>query len=345
MPLAVGDPAPWFTAPTASSPEFVFDSSAGRYVLMLFPPHEPEGRAVALKALAAHQALFDDRQASAFVVVRDPEALQGLKDMRGLRWLLDPDGAIAARFLADRPHWLLLDPTLRSMGGAPMEETQQVLELVRRLGPPERHAGAPLHAPVLIAPRILEPELCRALIELHEGDGGAFTGVMRDAGDRTVYVMDELKRRRDVVVRDPGLVEALRTRLERRLFPLIERALGFKATHIERYLVSCYDEADGGVFRPHRDNTTLGTAHRAFACSINLNDGFEGGDLRFPEFGPATYRPPVGGVCVFACGLMHEALPVTEGRRYAFVPFLFDDAGAEIRAAYEARTAGTEAPS
>ena len=58
----------------------------------------------------------------------------------------------------------------------------------------------PLHAPVLIAPRVFEPELCARLIALHEADGGHFTGVMRDAGERTVAVMDELKKRRDVLV-------------------------------------------------------------------------------------------------------------------------------------------------
>ena len=38
MPLYIGDPAPWFTAPTPSNPEFMFDTVAGRYVLLLFVP-------------------------------------------------------------------------------------------------------------------------------------------------------------------------------------------------------------------------------------------------------------------------------------------------------------------
>ena len=147
---------------------------------------------------------------------------------------------------------------------------------------------------------------------------GTFTGVMRDSGARTVMVMDELKRRRDVLVEDQALQGLLRDRLERRLFPLIARGLGFGVTHIERYVVSCYDADDGAVFHAHRDSTTQGTAHRRFACSINLNDGFEGGDLRFPEYGPRTYRPPPGGATVFSCAMLHEATRVTRGRRYAF---------------------------
>ena len=45
---------------------------------------------------------------------------------------------------------------------------------------------------------------------------------------------------------------------------------------------------------------------------------------------------------VFACGLMHEALKVTKGRRYAFLPFFDDEAGAEVLAAYQARVAASE---
>jgi predicted 2-oxoglutarate/Fe(II)-dependent dioxygenase YbiX len=88
------------------------------------------------------------------------------------------------------------------------------------------------------------------------------------------------------------------------------------------------------MFRPHRDNTTKGTAHRRFACTINLNaEDYDGGNLRFPEFGPNEYRAPTGGAVVFSCSLLHEARPVTRGRRYAFLPFFYDDAGARIREA------------
>ena len=72
---------------------------------------------------------------------------------------------------------------------------------------------------------------------------------------------------------------------------------------------------------------------RKFACSINLNaEEFEGGDLRFPEFGSRTYRPPTGGAVIFSCSLLHEATPVTRGRRYAFLPFFYDEAGQIVRA-------------
>ena len=342
MPLKPGEPAPWFRGATPSNPEFTFDSVAGRYVLLAFLPREDAARHEALKALAAHRAMFDDARLSAFAVVREPQTAASARDMVGLRWVLDLDGAVTAEFEpdgAEPPAWMLLDPTLRLLRSFELSEADALFAWLAALPAPAGHAGAPTPAPVLIAPRIFEPELCLRLIALHDAAARQFTGVMRDRGDRTDYVMDELKSRRDALVEDPALQAEIRERLETRLFPLIDRAFSFGVTRIERYLVSCYAAEDGGVFHAHRDNTTYGTAHRKFAASINLNDDFEGGDLRFAEFGPATYRPPLGGACVFACGLLHEATRVAAGRRYAFLPFFYDEAGEATLAAYRARTA------
>lgn len=126
----------------------------------------------------------------------------------------------------------------------------------------------------------------------------------------------------------------IQARLQRRLVPQIAKAFQFHATRIERYIVARYDAAEGGHFQAHRDNNTKGTAHRRFAVTINLNaDDYEGGDLAFPEFGPQTWRAPTGGAVVFSCSLLHEAKAVTRGTRYCFLPFLYDEAAAEIREA------------
>ena len=45
------------------------------------------------------------------------------------------------------------------------------------------------------------------------------------------------------------------------------------------------------------------------------------------------FRSPTGGAVVFSCSLLHEATPVTKGRRFVFVPFLYDEAGARVREA------------
>lgn len=343
MPFTPGDAAPWFKAPTLSTPEFLFDTAAGRYVLLLFPPSDAEAKAAALRHLVTHRPLFDDRRASVFVVLRDPDSVRGAADMRGVRWFLDADGAVSRLYgaLADdgseRAFWLALDPTLRVLWESPAQDADAVFRRLWALPPPDEHADVATPAPVLIAPRVFEPELCRDLIARLDTQGSQFSGVMRDHGDVTLAVMDELKKRRDLLIEDPALQAAIRQRFEQRLFPLIQRALGFDVTHVERYLITCYDAADGGVFHAHRDNYTFQTAHRKFACSIVLGNEFEGGALRFPEFGSQGYRPPAGAAAVFACGLLHEVTRVTAGRRYAFVPFFFDEAGAAIRAAYERR--------
>jgi predicted 2-oxoglutarate/Fe(II)-dependent dioxygenase YbiX len=113
---------------------------------------------------------------------------------------------------------------------------------------------------------------------------------------------------------------------------MIHRVFQFQVTRVERLLVACYEAESGGHFRAHRDNTGKGVAYRRFAVTINLNaEEYEGGDLCFPEFGSRTYRAPTGGAIVFSCALLHQAMPVTAGRRFAFLPFLYDDAAARLR--------------
>ncbi len=105
---------------------------------------------------------------------------------------------------------------------------------------------------------------------------------------------------------------------------------------MERYIVCCYSAEEAGHFRAHRDNTTAGTAHRRFAVTVNLNHDFDGGEISFPEFGPRSYKPPVGAALVFSCSMLHQVSPVTRGERFAFLPFLYDEAAAKLR---EANTA------
>ena len=118
----------------------------------------------------------------------------------------------------------------------------------------------------------------------------------------------------------PEVRELVRSHIVRRVVPEIERYFQFPATRMDRYVIACYDSAVGGHFHRHRDNVNAGARHRRFALSINLNSGFEGGDLVFPEFGRRTYRPPEGGALLFSCGALHQVTPVTAGRRYAFSP-------------------------
>jgi predicted 2-oxoglutarate/Fe(II)-dependent dioxygenase YbiX len=177
----------------------------------------------------------------------------------------------------------------------------------------------------LLIEHAADPDLCASLVEhWHKGDKLA-DSVASASGASTADA--ECKRRYDVPVDDKRLFTVLRDGLVRRVLPSILQAFQTRIVQIELPRVGCYDAANGGWFRPHRDNTTPFTAHRQFALSLNLNPPheYEGGEVRFPEFGRQLYRPPAGGALVFSCSLLHEAMPVRRGRRFGAFTFLHDE--------------------
>ncbi len=346
QPLRPGEAAPHWIAATDANPRFAFSSLAGRYVLLGFVGSAAQPMAQeALAALHGTPALRDIDHACALLISVDPADRAEARIPQAppaYRAVWDMDGAVSRAFgvahngeggLRYQPCWMLLDPQLRLIEMVALNALPALLARMAALPPPGLHAGVPVPAPVLVLPRVFEPELCRALIAEYDRQGGEASGFMREVDGRTVAVHDRNhKVRRDAMLEDGPLKQATQNRIVRRLVPEIARSFQFQATRMERYLVACYDAQEGGHFAAHRDNTTKGTAHRRFAVTINLNaEDFEGGDLRFAEFGPTQYRAPTGGAVVFSCSLLHQALPVTKGRRYAFLPFLYDDAAAKIR--------------
>lgn len=337
--LLPADPAPSFSAVTRTNPRYVFDTAAGRYLLLALVADGDDTFVEAVERVLVQQGpLFDGDALAFFGLTRDPDRWNRTQDrLPGVRWMLDQPGeAFAALGAADAPAWsgwILMDPSFRVLTILPAAETERLSEILPNLPSPAAHAGVELFAPVLVVPRVFEIELCQVLIGAYEAHGGEASGFMREVDGRTVEIRDpHYKVRRDLILPSGELRDAVRTRIQRRLLPQIAKAFQFTTTRMERDLIACYDAADQGFFRAHRDNTTKGTAHRRFAVTINLNPGdYEGGDLRFPEFGPRTYRAPTGGAVVFSCSLLHEAMPVTKGKRYAFLPFLYDEAGAQVR--------------
>jgi predicted 2-oxoglutarate/Fe(II)-dependent dioxygenase YbiX/peroxiredoxin len=348
-----GDPAPGFIQRTPVNPRYSFDSAAGRYLVLCFlgSGGDPQAQ-VAFAAALARRDLFDDTRASFFAVSQDPkdETMGAIGNrLPGIRVFWDFDLVVARRYgalAADAPpgtawqdiarSWVVIDPMMRIIARLPFQpdgsDRAQVLALLDALPPPDLHAGFAVPAPVLILPRIFEPELCRHLISLYEAEGGTESGFMRQVNGRTVGVMDPgFKVRRDVLLSDKDLIAAIQARFTRRVVPEIAKVHQFHVTRMERYIVSCYANEEGGHFSAHRDNTTAGTAHRRFAVSVNLNEDFEGGEVSFPEYGPRAFKAPPGGAVVFSCSLLHRVSRVTRGRRYAFLPFLYDDAAARIR--------------
>jgi predicted 2-oxoglutarate/Fe(II)-dependent dioxygenase YbiX len=214
---------------------------------------------------------------------------------------------------------------------------EAVFNFVRRLPPPALFAGYEVHAPVIVLPNAFEPALCRKLIEIYQAQGGEQSGFMEERGGKTVMSYGaHHKVRRDCILKDESLLQLIQRRVKGRIVPEVKKVHQFNATRMERYLVACYSAEEGGHFNSHRDNTTKGTAHRRFAVSINLNEDFDGGELSFPEYGPRSHKMPTGTAVVFSCSLLHNVSRVTRGQRYAFLPFLYDDEAAKIRAANNA---------
>ncbi len=263
--LTVGEFAPAFVTASRTNPKFYFSTLAGRYVLLAFMPREPARRAAALSALEAVQPLFDGRRLACFLVATDEGARETTVDTApGLRWFFDPENAGGPLFQSGdaAPGWLLFDPMLRLLARAPLEAPQPLFASLATLPPLAAHAGIAMVAPVLICPRVFEPEFCRRLIDHYDAEGGELSGVMRDIDGKTVGVLDSMKKRRDVNLGDEAFKREVVDRLERSLLPMIARTFQFHATRIERYLIACYDAVEGGWFQPHRDNETFGTAHR-----------------------------------------------------------------------------------
>ena len=347
-PPALGERPPMFIADSTSRQDYHFDTAAGRYVVMcLFGSAGREPAQMALAAVRARRALFDDERACLFGISTDPadrnQARVGA-DLPGIRMIWDFDQAVShaygafsafqpGRPLVHRPYWLVLDPQMRTLLVAPLAAAQAVLDFVAALPPVEAHAGVAQNAPVLITPRVFEPEFCRRLIALFDAGEKSDSGFMITADGKSVSRRDhDFKRRTDVMIEDAQTCAAIQAAIRRRLVPEIARAFQFTATRMERYLVARYDAEPGGYFGAHRDNTTASTAHRRFAVTINLNaEDYQGGDLCFPEFGSRHYRAPTGGAVVFSCSLLHKVEPMRSGSRYSFLPFLYDEDAARIR--------------
>jgi len=279
------------------------------------------------------------------VLTAKPDNVESLAAISSNKFffLADYDGAISRTFgAAEMPRTIVLDPMLRAIADVawdnPQGHSAMVRNIMRSLPSVDDSAGVPLFAPALIMPRVFSFEICDFLTQFYESQTAVDSGFQFDIDGKTTTLSDHrLKRRSDVPVAAPEVRELVRSQVVRRLVPAIERFFQFKVTRMDRYIVACYDSAVAAHFHRHRDNVNAGAQHRRFALSINLNKDFEGGDLIFPEFGRKTYRPPEGGALVFSCGALHQVMPVTKGKRYAFLAFMYGEEDARLREANNAR--------
>jgi predicted 2-oxoglutarate/Fe(II)-dependent dioxygenase YbiX len=253
-------------------------------------------------------------------------ALLAARDDVSVIEVLEAAAAEAYGVPANQPTVVVLDPDLRLVGTVhgddPGTAVVTLLEQVIHRDPAIEIRG---QAPVLFVPRVLDAALRDRLIEHAERDA-VETGVERSSGAGRGDVLDaDFKRRRDHTVADAALLRELSSVIGHRVLPEVTKAFAFRATRFEGFKLACYSAATGGFFRSHRDNLSPSTAHRVFALTLNLNDEYDGGQLRFPEYGNQLYRPDAGVALVFSCAHLHEVLDVTAGRRFVLLSFLYGE--------------------
>lgn len=352
--LRIGDPVPWFKARTSVNPEFTFASLGGHYTLLCccgdtrnelsarlvdgFLQRQEQLAALGLILFALSLAEIAPSRAAA---ITDPVRVKLAHDADGhICTLLGSLDLTAGGARECRLVTYLINPVLQVAAVFPVVDADrhaaEVLAFCRHLPPPLPPSPAMPHAPVLRVPNVLSPEECNHLVGLYRGGHSHPSGFMREVDGRTVQVHDpDFKRRHDFsLAHHPDVQEKLNRRLLKRVAPFIERAFQFRISRFERYLVSRYAAETQAFFLPHRDNTSKGTVHRRFAMSLGLCNGlYEGGHLRFPEYGTALYRPALGEAIIFSCSLLHEVTPITRGERLVLLSFFYNDEDALLREA------------
>ncbi len=324
-PLAIGDPVPNVVLPDAKGNGVGLSQQtrAGRWQIILFL--EVDDITARREAIAAARARLEAVEGRLFVVVMAlPDETQIGVDLfdesrkaavyytgstgRAIA-VVSPEGQLAAQF-SD----LELDAAITFCEAAYDKDTPSIIS----------HA-----APVLMIENILDIDLCKGLIA-HWKNNPKQKGTVASAQQGNAADVTSIKRRDDVVLPDGELFTQVKAQIGRRVLPLLEKAFRMRIASMEALRIGGYDAANEGAFGRHRDNTTQHTAHRRFAVTINLNTSeYEGGELRFPEYGRGLYSPPAGGGVVFSCSLLHEALPVTKGVRLGLFTFFTDAEGLE----------------
>jgi peroxiredoxin/predicted 2-oxoglutarate/Fe(II)-dependent dioxygenase YbiX len=317
------------------------DDVSGNYLLLLVldAPMTPSARALLDRS---KQIMADAASAGCKIFAVTPLKSQDnaalARDLElPFPLLSDPERAIFALFGAASersPVMVVVRPNHHVMAlltGSEAEQPENAIAVIRRDADNRRSRQVERHPPVLIVPDVLSRKDCEHLITVFTLQGNVWVepghGTQNMTSDYKMRIPDYGRRDRvDHWVINQATTRFIVERLSARLFPEIEKAFQYRVTRFERFRIGCYEGERGGEAHGHRDNTTAMVAHRRFACSINLNsENFEGGELRFPEYGGHLYRPESGSAIAFSSSLLHEPLPVTAGRRYVLLAFLFGE--------------------
>jgi predicted 2-oxoglutarate/Fe(II)-dependent dioxygenase YbiX len=336
--LMSGDRAPNCIGVTSQGKLYSFEGQAGRPAVLII------ARDVAVEGLNALLATFAEALPQFTVLDTDVVVLFGDEASEVFEFALETPTPLtlvgnaapflqAIQFASELPELVVLDRNGRAVQTfRPNEPDILVAAALTALHtlPVETPRDIVLPAPLLILPNVLNRPLCAELVQLHRNSGAFDSGfVSTDAQGKAVVKIDHsIKKRRDILLgRDNEInIQLSRLIMERIKFE-VKRAFQADITHMDRLLISAYDDT-GGHFKRHRDDFPANVAFRQFALSINLNaDDYEGGYLSFPEYNSHRYRAPTGAAVIFSSKVLHEVSAVTKGERYALLSFMHNDAG------------------
>jgi predicted 2-oxoglutarate/Fe(II)-dependent dioxygenase YbiX len=335
-PLRPGDRSPNLTFPDldGKSRSMYLEVFGGPIIIAVAPDPDAGPSKDVMAGLAKHATAFDRVGAHRFVLTTnapkskiDPDALVMIDPYGdGMRLFRPFLGASTEEASRSKGSIALLDPNQRLVEVFTVEGTRDPAgEAAKRAAEIAKvWAADPTRldraAPVMILDKLISDALRAELIARWEADNaeGTVSDGFKNISDPSV------KRNREHVVTDPEVQRRVAQEIGPRVVNEIQKVFNYRLPlRFEMLTVLGYDSSREDFFGPHRDNLRS-NQRRRFALSLNLNDGYEGGELVFPEYAPHKFAPPPGAGAVFSCELLHRALPVKSGRRLVLTTFLIE---------------------
>lgn len=333
----IGDPAPIFDLPDKQGVQWspIQFRIAGKPVLLVFETADSGAAVPILDDILSPAGPLAGMPLTVLHIGTDPAPADAQPDSHDFayRRLTDEDGATYRNYrLARNGHDALvavvLDSNCRVAGVfavAPGEKPAvNIAACIESLGYGRARGHASAHAPVLVIPRLLDEAECRRCIDLwrhydriHDGAGHSHIEA------ESAAFLEEYGAMKQYLVEEPEHQAWLDEVVAPRITEEICKAFQTRATHREFYALLCYDSETQGHVLPHRDCASPETAHRRFTVSVMLNGDYQGGELRFREYSDELYQMPRGCAVVYSSALLHEVMPVTDGRRFALAFHLY----------------------
>ncbi|MBV8748288.1 MAG: 2OG-Fe(II) oxygenase [Candidatus Eremiobacteraeota bacterium] len=169
--------------------------------------------------------------------------------------------------------------------------------------------------------RLLEPSDCAELIAKAEQVPNWHEALSYKEGEQELVVDESVRKNRVLQERDAArLFAPYRDAFERKFAKFLARDRE-NFFLLSLLVINCYEP--GGHFHAHVDALATHHRYRRYSVVCYLNDDFVDGGTAFPTL-QQTYRPATGQALLFPSYYLHEARPVTAGRKYVFVFFLCD---------------------